>query len=129
MAEPRKSRVIGEVASYHAGRHLGVSQLNRHVTDGEVRVASLIVEGLRCRGPWLFGQMRAQRPAETVGFEGADGFESLSVRNAPACSVRALWNFRTYPRFNRAHCVDPGNDPELQMPLFRDSRDSPELPG
>ncbi len=41
IAALRKSGVIGEVTSYRAGQHLGVSQANHYVTDGEVTVAIL----------------------------------------------------------------------------------------
>jgi len=36
-------RVIGETVSYHAGQHLP-EHVNRYVTDGEVTMASLVVE-------------------------------------------------------------------------------------
>jgi hypothetical protein len=39
--ELRKSGVIGDVTSYQAGAHLGTSQVNHYVTDGEVAVANL----------------------------------------------------------------------------------------
>jgi hypothetical protein len=44
IAELRKSGVIGEVTSYKAGQHLGVTQVNHYVTDGEVTVANLVAE-------------------------------------------------------------------------------------
>jgi hypothetical protein len=44
IAELRKSGVIGEITSYQAGQHLGVTQVNHYVTDGEVTVANLAVE-------------------------------------------------------------------------------------
>jgi len=44
IAELRKSGVIGEITAYQAGQHLGVTQVNHYVTDGEVTVANLIVE-------------------------------------------------------------------------------------
>lgn len=44
IAELRKSGVIGEVTSYQAGQHLGITQVNHYVTDGEVTVANLLVE-------------------------------------------------------------------------------------
>jgi hypothetical protein len=44
IAELRENRVIGEVTPYHAGQHLGADQVNHYVTDGEVTVASLVVE-------------------------------------------------------------------------------------
>jgi LssY C-terminus len=44
IAELGKHGVIGELASYQAGEQLGVGQVNHYVTDGAVRVASLIVE-------------------------------------------------------------------------------------
>jgi len=44
IAELRKNGVIGAVTSYQAGQHLGLTQVNHYVTDGEVSVASLVVE-------------------------------------------------------------------------------------
>jgi LssY C-terminus len=41
ITELRKSGVIGEVTSYQAGQHLGVTKVNHYVTDGEVTVADL----------------------------------------------------------------------------------------
>jgi hypothetical protein len=42
--ELTKNEVIGEINSYRAGQHLGGKQVNYYVTDGEVKVASLLVE-------------------------------------------------------------------------------------
>lgn len=44
ISELRKNGVIGEVTSYQAGEHLGVSQVNHYVTDGEVTAANLALE-------------------------------------------------------------------------------------
>jgi hypothetical protein len=44
IAELGKHRVIGDVISLQARQHLGVNQVNRYVTDGEVTVANLVVE-------------------------------------------------------------------------------------
>lgn len=43
IAELRKNEVIGKVTSYQAGEHLGASQVNHYVTDGDVSVANLLV--------------------------------------------------------------------------------------
>ncbi len=42
IAELEKNRVIGEIASYQAGQHLPVERVNHYITDGEVKVASLV---------------------------------------------------------------------------------------
>lgn len=39
-----KNGVIGEVTSIQAGDHLGTERVNHYVTDGEVAVASLVVD-------------------------------------------------------------------------------------
>jgi hypothetical protein len=44
IAELRKNGVIGKATSYQAGQHLGASQVNHYVTDGEVTVANLLMK-------------------------------------------------------------------------------------
>jgi hypothetical protein len=44
VAELMKARVIGGVRSYKAGQHLPVGRANHYVTDGDVSVASLVIE-------------------------------------------------------------------------------------
>jgi hypothetical protein len=44
VAELRKNQVIGDVNSYQSGQHLPVERVNHYMTDGEVMVASLVVE-------------------------------------------------------------------------------------
>jgi len=46
VAELRKNRVIGDVTSYKSGQHLPVERVNHYVTDGEVSLASLVVEAI-----------------------------------------------------------------------------------
>jgi hypothetical protein len=41
MAELTKSRVIGDVTLYRAGDHLSAERVNRYITDGHVKLASL----------------------------------------------------------------------------------------
>lgn len=43
--ELRKSEVIGEINLYKAGQRLASKQVNHYITDGEVKAASLVVEG------------------------------------------------------------------------------------
>jgi len=42
--ELRKSGVIGQINSYKAGQHLATGHVNHYVTDGQVTVASLVLE-------------------------------------------------------------------------------------
>jgi hypothetical protein len=44
VEELRKARVVGEVTSYKSGQHLPVGRFNHYVTDGDVSVASLMME-------------------------------------------------------------------------------------
>jgi LssY-like putative type I secretion system component LssY len=44
IAELAKNRVIGATTSYKARQYLGVNPVNRYMTDGEVTLASLVVE-------------------------------------------------------------------------------------
>jgi len=44
IAELRKNRVIGDVNSYQSGQHLPIERVNHYITDGEVTVASLVVD-------------------------------------------------------------------------------------
>jgi hypothetical protein len=44
IAELKKNRVIGYLSLYRAGQHLPAERVNHYVADGEVIVASLIVE-------------------------------------------------------------------------------------
>lgn len=44
ITELTKSGVIGEATSYRAGQHLGATQVNHYITDGEVTVANLVVQ-------------------------------------------------------------------------------------
>jgi hypothetical protein len=44
VAELRKRRVVGDVTSYRSGQHLSAECVNHYLTDGEVTLASLIVE-------------------------------------------------------------------------------------
>ena len=44
IAELRKNLVIGDVNSYQSGQHLPIERVNHYITDGEVTVASLVVE-------------------------------------------------------------------------------------
>jgi hypothetical protein len=44
IAELTKSRVIGAATSYKARQYLGMEQVNRYMTDGEVTLASLVVK-------------------------------------------------------------------------------------
>jgi hypothetical protein len=46
MAELTKYRVIEDVTSYEAGRHLPVGRVNHYIADGEVSVANLLVEAV-----------------------------------------------------------------------------------
>ena len=45
IAELAKNRVIGAVTSYQAGQRLPLERVNHYTTDGEVALASLMVEG------------------------------------------------------------------------------------
>ncbi|NVO16929.1 MAG: LssY C-terminal domain-containing protein [Rhodoplanes sp.] len=45
VAELRDHRVVGEVTSVQSGQSLPVARVNHYMTDGEVTVASLVVEG------------------------------------------------------------------------------------
>jgi len=44
VAELKKSRVIEDVNSYQSGQSLSTVRVNHYVTDGEVKMASLVVE-------------------------------------------------------------------------------------
>jgi hypothetical protein len=44
VAELMKVQVIEDVTSYKAGQHLPVGRVNHYVTDGDVSVASLVME-------------------------------------------------------------------------------------
>ena len=44
IAELRKSRVIGGANSYQSGQHLPIERVNHYITDGDVTVASLMME-------------------------------------------------------------------------------------
>lgn len=43
VAELKKNGVIGEIVSYQAGEQLGAGKVNRYITDGDVKAASLVV--------------------------------------------------------------------------------------
>jgi hypothetical protein len=44
VSELSKNRVIGEVAQYRSGQKMSIEPVNHYVTDGEVALASLVVE-------------------------------------------------------------------------------------
>jgi hypothetical protein len=44
VAELTRYQVIGEAASYHAGQHLPAKRINHYITDGEVTLATLLIE-------------------------------------------------------------------------------------
>jgi hypothetical protein len=44
IAELTKNRVIGAATSYQSGQHLPVERVNHYITDGEITLASLVVE-------------------------------------------------------------------------------------
>jgi hypothetical protein len=46
VSELTKTRVIEDVTSYKSGQHLPVGRVNHYVTDGEVSVASLVMEAV-----------------------------------------------------------------------------------
>jgi hypothetical protein len=45
VAELSNNRVIGEVTQYRSGQKTSIEPVNHYVTDGEVALASLVVEG------------------------------------------------------------------------------------
>ena len=44
IAELRSNRVIDDVTSYRPGQHLPMERVNRYITDGEITLASLLVD-------------------------------------------------------------------------------------
>ena len=44
VSELAKTQLIGEVTSYQSGQHLSVGRINHYLTDGDVSVASLLIE-------------------------------------------------------------------------------------
>jgi hypothetical protein len=44
IAELRKNQVIEAVTSYQSGQHLPVERVNRYITDGEITLATLVVD-------------------------------------------------------------------------------------
>jgi len=46
VSELVRTRQIGDVTSYQSGQHLAVGRINHYVTDGDVSVASLLIEAV-----------------------------------------------------------------------------------
>ena len=46
VSELVRTRQIGDVTSYQSGQHLAVGRFNHYVTDGDVSVASLLIEAV-----------------------------------------------------------------------------------
>jgi hypothetical protein len=44
IAELRSNRVIDDVTSYRPGQHLPMERVNRYITDGEITLATLLVD-------------------------------------------------------------------------------------
>jgi len=44
IAELKKNRVIGDVNQYQSGQNMPIEHINHYITDGEVTLASLVVE-------------------------------------------------------------------------------------
>jgi hypothetical protein len=44
VAELTRYQVIGDAASYRAGQHLPATRINHYITDGEVTLATLVIE-------------------------------------------------------------------------------------